>query len=232
MKILLITTLSLLICTFTYSQEDIRFEPNQNLESINNEDPLLNTTPTTEIKKTISEEELTGDLKFGEIEENPKLPTTDMINEVSESTQPNDISQDHEREIVELTNNLAESDTQIQNLLDQINDLTKDNSELNANLVSASKELQNLLNETDRLNDELTHLEKLIEHGPGSIFKGWVYTTELNWVYVSPRITPYAFSQKDGWMKYEYGTDPRRVFYFDTDTWKFLDNPTNSDDTK
>ena len=56
----------------------------------------------------------------------------------------------------------------------------------------------------------------------GSLFDGWVYLPKSGWIYTSPKIYPYAFSQNDGWLKYELGTDPRRVFYFKEDAWKVL----------
>ena len=61
-----------------------------------------------------------------------------------------------------------------------------------------------------------------LDRGPGSLFKGWVYSPELKWVYVSPSIVPYAFSQTDGWLLYEYGTNPRRVYYYKTEKWELL----------
>ena len=66
-------------------------------------------------------------------------------------------------------------------------------------------------------------MEAVFDRGPGSLFKGWVYSQELKWVYVSPSIVPYAFSQNDGWMLYEYGTHPRRVYYYTTKKWELLD---------
>jgi len=45
----------------------------------------------------------------------------------------------------------------------------------------------------------------------------------FGWAFLSPETMPYVFLQKDGWVYYERGSSPRRVYYFNTETWKEYD---------
>jgi hypothetical protein len=103
-------------------------------------------------------------------------------------------------------------------LRDQVADLLVD-------LSVASVQLEAYSNERKELRKEIRDLENLIEEGPGTIFSGWVFSPKLKWVYLSPTTMPYIFSQADGWMLYEYGSNPRRVYYFRTEKWEVLDTP-------
>ena len=96
--------------------------------------------------------------------------------------------------------------------------------ELQEDLSTASKQLETYSNERKELKEEISKLKSKINAGPGSIIKGWVFSPELKWIYLSPSTMPYAYSQDDGWMMYEYGTNPRRVYYFKTKEWKILKN--------
>ena len=104
----------------------------------------------------------------------------------------------------------------------KIDNLKDENEDLKKDLESASRAVKSLVEERTGLREELEDLVDILDRGPGSIFKGWVYSPKLKWVYVSPSIVPYAFSQTDGWMLYEYGTDPRRIYYYNTKEWKIL----------
>ena len=103
------------------------------------------------------------------------------------------------------------------NLVDRIQELEED-------LSDASEEIKSLVADRVEMIKHINMLEDILDEGPGSIFKGWVYSPELKWVYVSPTIVPYSYSQEDGWMLYEYGTNPRRVYYYKTKEWKLLEN--------
>jgi hypothetical protein len=96
-------------------------------------------------------------------------------------------------------------------------------AELLADLAVASIQLQAASEERSELRKELLELTTLIDDGPGTIFSGWVFSPKLKWVYLSPTTMPYIFSQSDGWMIYEYGSSPRRVYYFRTEKWELLD---------
>ena len=77
-------------------------------------------------------------------------------------------------------------------------------------------------------NSEISNLKEQVGKPVGSLFDGWVYSSKSGWIYTSPKIYPYAFSQNEGWLKYELGTDPRRVFYFKEDAWKVLNKKKNN----
>ena len=113
---------------------------------------------------------------------------------------------------------------QRQELRDEVEKLKEDKSDLLDDLDTASKEIKSLVEERTDLIKDLDEVEDILDRGPGSLFRGWVYSPELKWVYVSPTIVPYSYSQDDGWMLYEYGTNPRRVYYYKTKEWKLLDN--------
>ena len=102
--------------------------------------------------------------------------------------------------------------------------LKADVAELLVDLSVASVQLQAYSDERKVLRQEIRDLTASIEAGSGTIFSGWVFSPELKWVYLSPTTIPYIFSQTDGWMLYEYGTNPRRVYYYKTKEWKLLDN--------
>lgn len=131
----------------------------------------------------------------------------------------------------EVENNPSPEDLQeqIDDLKDENEDLKKaldltaeDYSNVKKDLTAAVVEIKSLKAVRRDLIEELDEMGEILDKGPGSLFKGWVYSPELNWVYVSPSIVPYSFSQTDGWMLYEYGTDPRRVYYYNTKEWKIL----------
>lgn len=163
----------------------------------------------------------------------PPPPPPNVKDEVENNTSPSDLlkkieelEDDKDALVKDLDNHKAFRETLIkqrQELRDEVEKLQDDKSDLLEDLDTASKEIKSLVEEQKALRTGLHELEDVIDKGPGSLFKGWVYSQELKWVYVSPSIVPYAFSQNDGWMLYEYGTHPRRVYYYTTKKWELLD---------
>jgi hypothetical protein len=176
-------------------------------------DPL---PTTTDLKVGVTTINLTP--TTGGPQPTPNPPTTTIIREVENSVQPDLLK---ELEDVRAERKLLRE--QKQALLDEVKNLQSDKADLKDDLELVSKEIQNLLEERSQNRTTIRALHDVIDEGPGSLFKGWVYSPELEWVYVSPTIVPYSYSQKDGWMIYQYGTDPRRVYYFNTKTWELLD---------
>ena len=113
---------------------------------------------------------------------------------------------------------------QIADLEEERADLRKELADVLTDLSVASVQLQAYSDERTQFMEEIKTLNDQISDGPGTIFNGWVFSPELKWVYLSPVTIPYIFSQSDGWMIYEYGTNPRRVYYFKTQEWKILNN--------
>ena len=136
----------------------------------------------------------------------PPPPPTKVTNELEENDSPVDLLE------------------RIEELEDEVKKLQEDKSDLLDDLDSATHEIKSLLEDRKELRSIMNQMEVALNRGPGSLFRGWVYSLELKWIYVSPTITPYAYSQNDGWMLYEYGTNPRRVYYYKTKEWRLLDN--------
>ena len=136
-------------------------------------------------------------------ENDPPEPPASVTNEVSGSPES------FEEKIAEL-----ESEIEL---------ASKENKELNAKLKESLEDLNAAEEQIQEHRSEIQDLESLLDDGPGTIFNGWVFSQELKWVYLSPATMPYIYSQSDGWMLYEYGTKPRRVFYFKTKKWVLLD---------
>lgn len=109
-------------------------------------------------------------------------------------------------------------------LIKQIADLEEELADVLADLSVASVQLEAYSDERKQFMEEIKDLNEQITHGPGTIFSGWVFSPKLKWVYLSPTTMPYIFSQSDGWMLYEYGSTPRRVYYFRTEKWELLNN--------
>jgi hypothetical protein len=103
-------------------------------------------------------------------------------------------------------------------------DLEAKVKELEEDLSTASELLESYSEDRRELRKEINELKDKISDGPGSIIKGWAFSPELKWIYLSPSTMPYVYSQDEGWMMYEYGTNPRRVYYFKTKEWKILKN--------
>ncbi len=158
-----------------------------------------------------SEETANGNGKSSNKNEDPNTPPSpppNVTNEVDENEAPSDL---------------------IKELEDEVKKLQEDKSDLLDDLETATGEIKSLLEERGDLRKTISELEGVLDRGPGSLFRGWVYSTELKWVYISPTIVPYAFSQNDGWMFYEYGTNPRRVYYYRTKKWELLDNESKNE---
>ena len=143
----------------------------------------------------------------------PQPPSKTIIAEVEESEQPN------------LLNELKTLREDKQELLDRVKQLQSEKADIKEDFDVATKQIQEFIAERSELRSSVKELRDTINKGPGSLFKGWVYSQELDWVYVSPTIVPYSYSQKNGWMMYQYGSNPRRVFYFETESWERLDKP-------
>lgn len=152
-------------------------------------------------------------------EPTPEPPSKTIITEVENSPQPNELT-----ELDEIKAERKLLREQKQALIVQVSELESDKKELKEDLETASKQLQSFATERTEFRKTIRDLEDVLDRGPGSLFRGWVYSPELKWVYISPTIVPYSFSQNDGWMLYEYGTNPRRVYYYKTKKWRLLDN--------
>lgn len=146
-------------------------------------------------------------------ESNPHPPSKTIIAEVEESEQPN------------LLNELKTLREDKQELLARVKQLQSEKADIKEDFNVATKQIQEFIAERSELRSSVKELRDTINKGPGSLFNGWVYSQELGWVYVSPTIVPYSYSQKNGWMMYQYGSNPRRVFYFETESWERLDTP-------
>ena len=164
----------------------------------------------------------------------PPPPPANVKDEVDENASPADLlkqieelADDNDALVKDLDNHKAFREVLIkqrQELRAEVEKLKEDKSDLLDDLDTASKEIKSLVEERTDLIKDLDEVEDILDRGPGSLFRGWVYSPELKWVYVSPTIVPYSYSQDDGWMLYEYGTNPRRVYYYKTKEWKLLDN--------
>jgi predicted RNase H-like nuclease (RuvC/YqgF family) len=164
----------------------------------------------------------------------PPAPPPNVLDEVENNTSPTDLLKQIEELEDENDALVKDLDTykvirevlikQRQELENELEKLQDDKSDLLDDLDAATHEIKSLVEDRQDLQQGLNHLEDILDRGPGSLFKGWVYSQELKWVYVSPSIVPYAFSQDDGWMLYEYGTHPRRVYYYTTKKWELLDD--------
>jgi hypothetical protein len=170
----------------------------------------------------------------GKEEPAPPPPPPNVTKEVDENESPSDLikkieelEDDKDALVKDLDNHKAIRESLIkqgQELSNEIKKLQEDKSDLLDDLDAATHEIKSLLQDRINLHQDMAQMEAAFDRGPGSLFRGWVYSPELKWVYVSPTITPYAYSQNDGWMLYEYGTNPRRVYYYKTNEWRLLDN--------
>jgi|TARA_R110000824_G_scaffold171135_3_gene348664 hypothetical protein len=175
-----------------------------------------------------------ADKKEDEGGDAPPPPPTNAKDEVENNPSPEDLLK--EIEDLKAENNLLKDVrstliTQRKEILRELTDTqealkgtTEDYSNVKKGLGAAYAQINSLKEERSDLIKDLDEMDTILDRGPGSIFKGWVYSPKLKWMYVSPSIVPYAFSQDDGWVLYEYGTDPRRVYYYNTKEWKLLDN--------
>tara|TARA_R110000851_G_scaffold52364_2_gene124464 strand:+ start:263 stop:859 length:597 start_codon:yes stop_codon:yes gene_type:complete len=162
----------------------------------------------------------------------PPPPPPNVQNEVESNPSPEDLQEqiddlkDENEDLKEARLSLIKQRSEVLKDLAETQkalDLTaEDYSNVKKDLTAAVVEIKSLKAVRRDLIEELDEMGEILDKGPGSLFKGWVYSPELNWVYVSPSIVPYSFSQTDGWMLYEYGTDPRRVYYYNTKEWKIL----------
>jgi len=168
--------------------------------------------------------------------EGPPPPPPNVKDEVENNASPADLlkqieelEEENDDLVKDLNNHKAFREVLIkqrQELRDEVENLKEDKSDLIDDLDAATHEIKSLLQDRINLHQDMAQMEAVFDRGPGSLFKGWVYSPELKWVYVSPSIVPYAFSQDAGWMLYEYGTHPRRVYYYTTKKWELLDNET------
>ena len=176
-KLFIIATL---VCTnylFAQTQEtsEIRKQPTTN-------------APTLELRNPVSTElDLVVNIN-NNTESNPISPSKTIIAEVEESEQPN------------LLNELKTLREDKQELLARVKQLQSEKADIKEDFDVATKQIQECIAERSELRSSVKELRDTINKGPGSLFKGWVYSQELDWVYVSPTIVPYSYSQKNGWM--------------------------------
>jgi hypothetical protein len=90
--------------------------------------------------------------------------------------------------------------------------------EAKENLDLASELVEELSAENTQHKNRISELER----SPGTPFRGWVWGQELEWVYSSPLIAPYYYSQDQGWFFYELGSTPRIIYKFKTKEWTTL----------
>jgi hypothetical protein len=90
--------------------------------------------------------------------------------------------------------------------------------EAKENLDLASELVEDLSAENTQHKKRILELER----SPGTPFRGWVWGQELEWVYSSPLIAPYYYSQEQGWFFYELGSTPRVIYKFKTKKWTTL----------
>lgn len=141
--------------------------------------------------------------------------------ESNETNAPNEPSNSIKNEVGEAPEDFS---SRIFVLEKEKGDLEAKVKELKEDLSTASGLLEFYSEDRRELRKEINELKGKISDGPGSIIKGWVFSPELKWIYLSPSTMPYVYSQDEGWMMYEYGTNPRRVYYFKTKEWKILKN--------
>ena len=175
-----------------------------------------------------------ADEKEGEGGNAPPPPPTSVKDEVENDPSPEDLLV--EIEDLKTENDLlkdvrstlvAQKKAILKDLADAqeaLGDTVEDYGNVKKDLNAAVAQIKLLKEERSDLIKDLDEVEVILDRGPGSLFKGWVYSPKLKWMYVSPSIVPYAFSQDDGWVLYEYGTNPRRVYYYKTKEWKLLDS--------
>ena len=122
--------------------------------------------------------------------------------------------------ISELNNKITNLESDNQLLETKNESITEERNRYYSQLQSKNNEISSLKTQNQTLVLEMNELSVSNAIPSGSIFNGWVYTTDFGWAFLSPETMPYVFLQKDGWVYYERGSNPRRVYYFDTETWK------------
>lgn len=113
--------------------------------------------------------------------------------------------------------------------------LKSDSSTTNTKLVSVTEErnrlfskLQDVNNRVSALSESNIELTAMVDSlsskadNVGSIFNGWVYDSELGWIFISPNSMPYFYISDVGWVYYELGSSPRRFYFFDEDRWQVM----------
>ena len=205
------------MCINLYAQKNNN-KPNEDVPVLEPVETILN----------VEDEPLTIDT------EKPSFPPLDFVNEVESSTGPEVIEELEKvkKEKEDLVKRIADKEENEGKLLKRIDELKNSKELLEKNLESAGVLIENLGKEKKELKSEISDLKEQVGKPVGSLFDGWVYSSKSGWIYTSPKIYPYAFSQNDGWLKYELGTDPRRVFYFKEDAWKVLNKQKNNKNDK
>lgn len=182
----------------------------------------------TQIKQTLlillSVSILNGQRSPADDNTKPSLPPIDFVDEVENSEGPEVIEELEKvkKEKDDLAKIIVDKKENEGKLLKRIEELRVSKESLEKNLEAASDLIDELNKEKKQLKSNISALQTELDKPVGSLFDGWVYLPKSGWIYTSPKIYPYAFSQNDGWLKYELGTDPRRVFYFKQDEWRLL----------
>lgn len=165
----------------------------------------------------------------------PRKPSSDITSSLDESSLV-----DFPAKIKQLETSVADLTTSNTSKQDKITSLASKVSELEASIVSLKSSNQSITEERNRYFSELQSKSNQISNlttqnqtltfalndansqqdiPTGSIFNGWVYTTDFGWSFISPDTMPYMYLQTGGWVYYEKGSNPRRVYYFDTEEW-------------
>lgn len=138
------------------------------------------------------------------------------------------------KKLTEQKNSLEGKNTELTNANEQLLNKQK---ELEQKLESVTTERNSLFKSVQDSNNKIAslqsshdNLQQLVDsvanqaENTGSIFNGWVYCTELGWVFVSPSTLPYFYVSNGGWVYYERGSSPRKFYFFETSSWKLLEN--------
>lgn len=124
-----------------------------------------------------------------------------------------------QNKITSLTSKLSELEASIVLLKSSNKSITDERNRYFSELQSKSNQISNLTTQNQTLTFALNDANSQADTPVGNIFNGWVYTEDFGWSFISPDTMPYMYLQKGGWVYYEKGSNPRRVYYFDTEEW-------------
>jgi hypothetical protein len=170
--------------------------------------------------------------------ENVNKPTTPSDNIVSELTDNPfiDYKVEYERllELNErLDNNISEMkqsldiavqnntslQTKLKNLETEFLSITEERNRLFQALNDANNNSSQLRVENTNLLMEINQLSEVAQ-SLGTPFDGWIYSPDLGWCFVSPSTMPYFYTNDRGWVFYETGSNPRRMYFYESETWE------------
>lgn len=102
--------------------------------------------------------------------------------------------------------------TELETITDERNKFFKALNDANNQTSQLRTENSNLLLQVNQLTELSQHL--------GTPFDGWIYSPDLGWCFVSPSTMPYFYMNDRGWVFYETGSNPRRMYFYDSETWE------------